>query len=464
MSITAPLEEPAAPLPASARTAAGITLEDSIRLLLDRAGQLVQAGDFMGAFRLLGAPLSALWTEARGSGRAADMQRWCSDHALHALLQQDPYTHRARTKPRGYAGDAVMMDFIYTGSPPEGTTELGRGVFSATTRVSMGLSVLYRRQLLKSLIDDTVVNHEAGRILSVASGHARELQGSLVAAADAAAGLGSGAAAGHVVSGGWGGCVGGLAPALFAPVLRDSTRVACRAGGAGQHGRTRTGGVLGQPAPHAPRRQRPARRPAFAARIGLARPQALASLLARPHRVGAEPRRAAAHALCARADRRPLAAAPEQRLPGLRGRGRAVARRRGLGPAGWLAWPGLRCLLGRAGTHRAGPPRHLGHQLVLPRLGPPAARHGRWQRQCSLAVAAVLGRELAQQPPCAAGAGSLRPRLEGARPGLVGGAGLCGAGLGARALRLALSRSVRMRARPRPARSHRSDFSCSGFP
>jgi len=181
MSITAPLQESIAPLPKSAPASVCITLEENTRLLLDRAGQLVQVGDFLGAFRLLGTPLSTLWTEARGSGRAADMQRWCSDHARHALVQQDPYTHRARTKPRGYAGDAVMMDFIYTGTPPEGTTELGRGVFSATTRVSMGLSVLYRRQLLKSLIDDTVVNHEAGRILSVASGHARELQGSLVA-------------------------------------------------------------------------------------------------------------------------------------------------------------------------------------------------------------------------------------------------------------------------------------------
>ena len=37
-----------------------VFIEDETRLLLDRAGQLVQAVDFMGAFRLLGAPLSAL--------------------------------------------------------------------------------------------------------------------------------------------------------------------------------------------------------------------------------------------------------------------------------------------------------------------------------------------------------------------------------------------------------------------
>ena len=160
-----------------------ITLEENTQALLARAYQLMLAQEYLAAFRLLGAPLSALWSEARGSGREHEMLAWCRAHPLHALVQEDPYTNRARAKPRGYAGDAVMMDYIYAGVPPEGTTVLGQGVFGATTRVSMGLSVQYRRQLLKSLIDDTVVTHEAGRVLSVASGHARELEGSLVGSA-----------------------------------------------------------------------------------------------------------------------------------------------------------------------------------------------------------------------------------------------------------------------------------------
>ena len=160
-----------------------ITLEENTQALLARAYQLMLAQEYLAAFRLLGTPLSALWSEARGSGREHEMLAWCRAHPLHALVQEDPYTHRARAKPRGYAGDAVMMDYIYAGVPPEGTTVLGQGVFGATTRVSMGLSVQYRRQLLKSLIDDTVVTHEAGRVLSVASGHARELEGSLVGSA-----------------------------------------------------------------------------------------------------------------------------------------------------------------------------------------------------------------------------------------------------------------------------------------
>jgi hypothetical protein len=40
----------------------------------------------------------------------------CRPHLLCELLLADPLTARARAKPRGYAGDAVMLEL--TGSPP----------------------------------------------------------------------------------------------------------------------------------------------------------------------------------------------------------------------------------------------------------------------------------------------------------------------------------------------------------
>ena len=42
-----------------------------------------------------------------------EMARWYSGHAVRDLLLNDPFTYRAFAKPRGYAGDAVMMDYIY---------------------------------------------------------------------------------------------------------------------------------------------------------------------------------------------------------------------------------------------------------------------------------------------------------------------------------------------------------------
>jgi extracellular factor (EF) 3-hydroxypalmitic acid methyl ester biosynthesis protein len=158
------------------------TLLAELDQLLDEAAARLDEGRALPAFRRLGAPLSALWSEARGCGLADTVRDACRRHRLHAMVRQDPYTERAAVRPRGYAGDAVMMDYVYDGVPPRGTTELGASIFSATTRVSMGLSVRYRRQLLRSLIDEAAVSCDSARVLSVASGHCRELQGSLALA------------------------------------------------------------------------------------------------------------------------------------------------------------------------------------------------------------------------------------------------------------------------------------------
>lgn len=158
-------------------------LTDRLAALLGAAKALIDSARCIEAFRLLGAPLSALWAEGRAMGRDDELQALARSHELHALVQQDPYTWRAFNKPRGYPGDAVMLDHVYRGEPPAGTTAVGRGIFAATTRSPMGLSVRYRRVLLRSCIDDVVSAISGGRILSVASGHCRELEGSLVASA-----------------------------------------------------------------------------------------------------------------------------------------------------------------------------------------------------------------------------------------------------------------------------------------
>ena len=38
---------------------------------------------------------------------------WCLNHPACGLMRQDPFTFRAFSKPRGYAGDAVTVDYIY---------------------------------------------------------------------------------------------------------------------------------------------------------------------------------------------------------------------------------------------------------------------------------------------------------------------------------------------------------------
>jgi hypothetical protein len=98
----------------------------------------------------------------------------CLSHPLRQLVQQDPFTQRAFEKPRGYAGDAIMLDYVYRGLPPPETTFIGRQVFWGTTRVRHCLSVIERRNYLAELIDNAARETIRPRILSVACGHLRE--------------------------------------------------------------------------------------------------------------------------------------------------------------------------------------------------------------------------------------------------------------------------------------------------
>jgi hypothetical protein len=149
--------------------------------LFDEAQALMRAGEPVAAFRRLARPLNELVDPVRDDPDVfPQLIRTARDHEVFKLLQQDPNTRRAFDKPRGYAGDAVMLDYYYTGVPPSETSAFGRSVFATTTRSPMGLSVVHRKALLRAYIDDAIARKPDARILSLASGHCRELEGSLV--------------------------------------------------------------------------------------------------------------------------------------------------------------------------------------------------------------------------------------------------------------------------------------------
>lgn len=99
-----------------------------------------------------------------------------SDTILTNELDKCPYTHRAKCKPRGYAGDAVMMDFIY-GIYPNNLFQnidfLAEEIFRFTTNSAAARAVRHRRRLIAKSIDDACATNKT-KILSVACGHLRE--------------------------------------------------------------------------------------------------------------------------------------------------------------------------------------------------------------------------------------------------------------------------------------------------
>lgn len=98
-------------------------------------------------------------------------------HPLAELIHKDPFTFRAFSKPRGYAGDAVMMDYIYgreeLWSPPPAEL-VGQHVFSFTTSAPASEGVRARRAFVATCIDRVAAERHRPNILAIASGHLRE--------------------------------------------------------------------------------------------------------------------------------------------------------------------------------------------------------------------------------------------------------------------------------------------------
>ena len=131
----------------------------------------------------LGDDVLRLVTEVDGALRegdpadAASLKAY-SIHHLQRFLMQAPWLHRARHKPFGYPGDYEVMNFIYE-KDFEGPTLFARAVGHAFIRTPVALAVRYRKDLMRRQLR-ALLAQRAGtrpvRILSIASGPARELQ------------------------------------------------------------------------------------------------------------------------------------------------------------------------------------------------------------------------------------------------------------------------------------------------
>lgn len=124
--------------------------------------------------------LSRLFDESMANG---GLSRWqgvvaeIRNTELFGIAQQDPFTAHGFNKPRGYPGDALLLDWIYRDfrllrQPHPGTpsARLYREVIDSSPAVS----VRWRRQRLADLIDEAAAAKPKARVLAVAAGHLRE--------------------------------------------------------------------------------------------------------------------------------------------------------------------------------------------------------------------------------------------------------------------------------------------------
>ena len=152
---------------------------DLLNRSLDAASRRLAAGpaEIAPAIYALAADLREL-KRAQAPAEWDDTLARCRAHPLCGQLHQDPLTARAYRQPRGYQGDAELLDIIYArdyrGVWREPVTALGESLFRHTIECRAPDAVRQRRNFLAESIDATCRENPAARILSVACGHLRE--------------------------------------------------------------------------------------------------------------------------------------------------------------------------------------------------------------------------------------------------------------------------------------------------
>jgi SAM-dependent methyltransferase len=96
------------------------------------------------------------------------------EHPLAGLIHQDPLTWHAFSRPRGYPGDAELLDHIYAITRPEGLSATAREINEYCVATGACRSVRARRQILADRIDQVADEVDNPRVVSIACGHLRE--------------------------------------------------------------------------------------------------------------------------------------------------------------------------------------------------------------------------------------------------------------------------------------------------
>lgn len=101
------------------------------------------------------------------------------EHPVLARVHQDPMTRRSYEQPRGYAGDAVLLDYIYRLREPEEAGPETLAIYDYAVGRAAARAVRHRREWLAYLVDRAADRWpRPARVLSVACGHLREAEDS----------------------------------------------------------------------------------------------------------------------------------------------------------------------------------------------------------------------------------------------------------------------------------------------
>ena len=101
------------------------------------------------------------------------------NHPVSDFFLEDPFTRWSFEKPRGYSGDAQLLDFIYGHPSVAGeiakASPVGKALYDYTKDASSSVAVRERRDLLTQQVDQIAVARGGeAEVLTIAAGHLRE--------------------------------------------------------------------------------------------------------------------------------------------------------------------------------------------------------------------------------------------------------------------------------------------------
>ncbi|QLF70046.1 class I SAM-dependent methyltransferase [Peteryoungia desertarenae] len=102
-------------------------------------------------------------------------------HPVAQFFLQDPFTRWSFEKPRGYSGDAQLLDFIYghdsIADQIASASPVGKALYDYTKDASSSVAVRERRDLLTEYVDLAADSSDGdAEILTIAAGHLREAE------------------------------------------------------------------------------------------------------------------------------------------------------------------------------------------------------------------------------------------------------------------------------------------------
>lgn len=145
------------------------------RRLLDRVHALITDNALNEGMDKLYAGLKYIWLNSTSLEWENFSRFACLKHPLVQLLHADPLSSRAFHKPRGYPGDAALMDLIYDRNRHlaefQGT---GAKVYAYTSDTAAPRAMRARREMIAKKVDEAALRSKEAKVLSMACGHLRE--------------------------------------------------------------------------------------------------------------------------------------------------------------------------------------------------------------------------------------------------------------------------------------------------